>query len=348
MTGRSWSSVIGELVAGRSLSRADAAWAMGEIMAGDATAAQIAGFLVALRAKGETVTEFSGLAEVMLAHATPVSSGGPAVDVVGTGGDRAHTVNISTMAAIVVAGTGIPVIKQGNRAVSSKCGAADVLEELGVPLDLTPDGIARCVADAGIGFCFAPRHHPGMRHAAGVRRELGVPTTFNFLGPLCNPARPSAAVIGCADIRMAPLMAHVVAERGQRGQSVLVVRGEDGLDEITTTAATRVWTVSGGQVHERVIDAADLGVPRAAPGDLHGGDPTFNAEMVRRVLAGESGPVRDAVTLNAAAALAVFGAGDLEYDLTRGMALARRAIDTGTAAWTLARWIAVARAARPA
>ena len=194
---------------------------------------------------------------------TGAESARDAVDVVGTGGDRAHTVNISTMAAITVAGAGVRVVKHGNRAASSSCGAADLLEHLGVPLDLGPDEVARCVADAGIGFCFAPRFHSGLRHAGVPRREMGIPTAFNFLGPLTNPAQPRAAAVGCADVRMAAIMAEVFA---RRGDSVLVLRGEDGLDEFTTTAPTRVWTVTGGAVTESVVDAADLGLARATGG----------------------------------------------------------------------------------
>jgi len=342
MADRTWPYLISELLRGESLSEADTAWAMGEIMAGEATPAQIAGFVVALRAKGETASEVSGLAEVMLAHAARVQIDEPAVDVVGTGGDRAHTVNISTMAAIVVAGAGVPVVKHGNRAASSRCGAADVLEALGVPLDLTPVGVAQCVTEAGIGFCFAPWHHPGMRHAGGARKELGVPTVFNFLGPLTNPAQPTAAAIGCAEARMAPVMAEVYA---RRGQSVLVMRGEDGLDEFTTTAPTRLWAASGGKVREEVVDAADLGLERAQPGDLRGGDPAFNADVARRLLAGEEGPVRSAVLINAAAALAAFEGlgGDLTDSLARGLKRAGEAVDSGAAAATLERWMAVAQ-----
>jgi anthranilate phosphoribosyltransferase len=348
MADRTWPYLISELLRGQSLSEADTAWAMNEIMAGEASPAQIAGFVVALRAKGETASEVSGLADVMLANATRVQIDEPAVDVVGTGGDRAHTVNISTMAAIVVAGAGVPVVKHGNRAASSSCGAADVLEALGVPLDLTPEDIAQCVTEAGIGFCFAPRHHPGMRHAGGPRKDLGVPTVFNFLGPLTNPAQPTAAAIGCADVRMAPVMAEVYA---RRGQSVLVMRGEDGLDEFTTTAPTRLWAASGGKVREEVVDAADLGLERVQPGDLRGGDPAFNADVVRRLLAGEKGPVRSAVLVNAAAALTAFEGldGDLTDSLARSLERAREAINSGSAAATLERWTAVAQqATKPA
>lgn len=342
---RSWPELFGSLLRGDELTTAETAWAMGEIMSGAATPAQIAGFVTALRAKGETPGEITGLVEAMLAHAVrvelPVDLRAGAVDVVGTGGDRAHTVNISTMAALVVAGAGVPVVKHGNRAASSSCGAADLLEQLGIPLDLGPEEVARCVAEAGIGFCFAPRFHPGMRHAGAVRRELGVPTAFNVLGPLTNPAQPGACAIGCADARMAPVMAQVFAARGQ---SALVMRGEDGLDECTTTGPTRLWVAWAGAVRETVIDTADLGIARSQPGDLRGGDPARNAEVTRQVLAGVSGPVRDAVLVNAAAALAAQHGlgGDLHKSLQVGLERATQAIDSGAAAATLTRWLAIA------
>lgn len=347
MAERTWSNLLSALLRGEHLAAADSAWAMGEIMAGAATPAQIAGFVVALRAKGETAAEIAGLVEVMLANATPVTLPEPvrtrAVDVVGTGGDQAHTVNISTMAALVVAGCGVRVVKHGNRAASSSCGTADVLETMGVPLGLGPEQVARCVTEVGIGFCFAPSFHPGMRHVAGPRRELGVPTAFNFLGPLTNPARPTAAAIGCADLRMAPVMAEVFA---QRGDSVLLVRGEDGLDEITTTGPTRIWVISGGRVVETVFDVADLGIARSVPGDLRGGDATFNAKVVHSVLAGDSGPIRDAVLVNAAAALVAQErlTGDLAAALAAGVTRAAAALDSGAAAEALRRWVDVAGA----
>ncbi|MGN9775556.1 anthranilate phosphoribosyltransferase [Micromonospora sp. H33] len=343
---RTWPHLLSALLRGEELSTADTAWAMGEIMSGSAAPAQIAGFAVALRAKGETAAEVAGLVEAMLGHAVlvqlPEELRAAALDVVGTGGDLAHTVNISTMASLVVAGAGVRVVKHGNRAASSSCGTADVLEYLGLPLDLGPEGVATCVAEAGIGFCFAARFHPGMRHAGPVRRELGVPTAFNFLGPLTNPARPRAAAVGCFDARMAPVMADVFAARGD---SVLLMRGEDGLDEFTTAAPTRVWAAQGGTVRESLLDATDLGVPRATLADLRGGDAAYNAGVVRRLLAGETGPVRDAVLVNAAAALATQGPldGDLTGALRGGMARAAESIDSGAAARTLNRWIEVAR-----
>lgn len=336
---QSWPDLLAALLRGEELAGEETAWVMDQIMSGAATPVQIAGFATALRAKGETATEIAGLAASMLAHAVRVSLPPQlrAVDVVGTGGDRAHTVNISTMAALVVAGAGVPVVKHGNRAASSSCGAADLLEQLGVSLKLGPEEVVRTVTEAGIGFCFAPRFHPGLRHAAAARRELAVPTAFNVLGPLTNPAQPPAAAIGCADARMAPVMAQVYAERGQ---SVLVLRGEDGLDEFTTVAPTRVWVAAGGEVRVAVVDAADLGIPRAEAADLRGADPAHNAEVARQVLAGEAGPVRDAVLVNAAAALAAHEGldGDLTKALTVGLERAVEAIDSGAAEAALTRW----------
>jgi anthranilate phosphoribosyltransferase len=349
MGDRTWPNLLGALLRAEELSTEDTAWAMGEIMSGEATPAQIAGFAMALRAKGETPTEIGGLVRAMLASATrvelPEHVRANAVDVVGTGGDRAHTVNISTMAAIVVAATGVPVVKHGNRAASSACGSADLLERLGVPLDLGPVGVAHCVTEAGIGFCFAARFHPGMRHTAVPRRELGVPTAFNFLGPLTNPAQPPAGAVGCADPRMAPVMAQAFA---QRGNSVLLVRGEDGLDEFTTTGPTRVWVVHDGTVVERLLDAADLGVAKSRPGELRGADAAYNADVARRLLAGETGPVRDAVLVNAAAALAAHDGlgGDLLQTLRSGVDRAAAAVDSGAAARLMDRWVEVATAAK--
>jgi anthranilate phosphoribosyltransferase len=342
---RTWPNLLAALLRAEELSTPDTAWAMGEIMSGTATPAQIAGFATALRAKGETPGEVAGLVEAMLSHAArvPLSEAerAAAVDVVGTGGDRAHTVNISTMAAIVIAAAGVPVVKHGNRAASSSCGAADLLEHLGIPLNLGPEGVARCLTEAGIGFCFAARFHPGMRHAGVTRRELGVATFFNFLGPLTNPAQPRNALVGCFDPRMAPVMAEVFA---RRGDSVLLVRGEDGLDEFSTVAPTRVWVVHEGAVTETVVDAADLGLGRAKPDDLRGGDAAFNGDVARRLFAGEHGPVRDAVLVNAAAALAArSGPGsDLTATLRAGLDRAAAAVDSGSAARLLDRWVAVA------
>lgn len=339
---RTWSQVLGPLVAGHDLPREDTAWAMERLLSGEATPAQQAAFVVALRCKGETVDELVGLADTMLDFATPIEVPGPAVDVVGSGGDRAHTVNISTMAAIVAAAAGARVVKHGNRAASSACGAADVLEALGLVLDLPPERQADVVADTGIGFLFAPLYHPALRHAVW-RRELGIPTTFNFLGPMANPAQPIAQAVGVADVRMAPLMAGVFASRGHQG---LVVHGDDGLDELTTTTTSTVWVYADGVVDRRELDPADLGIARAEIADLVGADPAANAGVVRELLDGRLGPVRDVVTLNAAAALVAYEgpvAADLEGQLGAALDRARAAIDDGAGAAKLADWVAATR-----
>jgi anthranilate phosphoribosyltransferase len=334
---RTWPGLLSRLLAGTDLTAEDTAWVMGKVLGDEATPVQLAGFLVALRAKGETAGEIAGLAEAMLGHARRLEVPVRAVDVVGTGGDHSQSVNISTMSAVVVAAAGVPVVKHGNRAASSKCGAADLLEALGVAIDLPPEGVRRCVEEIGVGFCFAPVFHPAMRHTAAARRELGVPTAMNVLGPLTNPARPAAGLVGCADPRLAPVIAGVLAGRGS---SALVVRGDDGLDEITTTTTTTVWAVSGGQVRTATLDPADLGVPRASTEDLRGGDAACNAEVARALFAGRPGPVRDAVLLNAAAAVAAHTGltGDLGADLRAGHERVAKAVDSGAAAELLTRW----------
>jgi len=342
---RTWPGLLGRLLAGADLTAADTAWVMDQVLAGDASDVRLAGFLVALRAKGETAEEIAGLAEAMLARARRVPLTGAAVDVVGTGGDHSQSVNISSMTAIVVAAAGVPVVKHGNRAASSRSGAADLLEALGVAIDLPPDGVARCVAEVGIGFCFAPVFHPAMRYTAAARRELGVPTAMNVLGPLTNPAQPGAGLIGCADLRLAPVIADVLAGRGS---SALVVRGDDGLDEITTTDTTSVWVVSGGAVRREALDVAELGVPRAAAADLRGGDAAFNAEVARRLVAGETGPVRDAVLVNAAGAVAAFTGltGDLSANLRTAWDRVAGAVDSGAASALLDRWVTLSTSLR--
>jgi anthranilate phosphoribosyltransferase len=343
-----WPGVLGALMRGESLPASATAWAMDEIMAGAATPAQLAAFMVLLRAKGETADELAGLVEAMRARATPVHVEGHAVDIVGTGGDLAHTVNITTMAALVVAGSGRRVVKHGNRSASSQCGSADVLEELGVVIDLSADGVATTAAEVGIGFCFAPVFHPGMRHAGPPRREIGVPTAFNVLGPLTNPARPPASAVGCADRRMAPLMAEVFA---RRGDTALVFRGDDGLDELTTTTTSSMWVAAGGEVRETVVDPRTFGLAAATPDDLRGGDRTYNAAVVRDVLAGGGGAVREAVLLNAGAAIAVYDGFDssstVDGLIAAGLTEARRSIDSGAATGLLDRWaVASQRLAR--
>ncbi len=340
----SWPALISQLVKGESLAPQSAAWAMNEIMDGAATPSQIAGFGIAMRMKGETPAEVDGMASAMLTHATPLSLPGRLVDLVGTGGDRAKTVNISTMGTIVAAAAGARMAKHGNRAASSACGTADVLEALGVVIDLPPSATEKLAQETGVVFLFAPLYHPALRHTAVPRRELGVPTVFNFLGPVANPARPQAQAIGVADPRMGPVLAGVLA---RRGCSALVFHGDDGLDELTTTSPSTVWVVRDGEIAETRFDPASIGIPRCGPDDLIGGDPAHNAGVVRALLAGERGPVRETVLLNAAAALvAEAGApevGALDSALADGYARAGAVVDSGAAAALLDRWIAVSR-----
>lgn len=312
-------------------------------MTGVATPAQIAGFAVSMKMKKPTPAEVTELADTMLRHARRVptdSFGTDAVDVVGTGGDGANTVNLSTMASIVVAATGIPVVKHGNRAASSLSGGADTLEALGVRIDLGPDDVARSVAEVGIGFCFAPQFHPSMRHAAAVRREIGVPTVFNLLGPLTNPAGPRAGLIGCAWGELAEVMAGVFATRGS---SVLVVHGDDGLDELTTTTTSTIWRVQAGTVERLTFDPAAFGFPRAELSELTGGDAEANAASVREVFGGAKGPVRDAVLLNAAGAMVAHAglSSDAKWvpAWEAGLARAKESIDSGAAEALLAKWV---------
>jgi anthranilate phosphoribosyltransferase len=338
----SWPALLTRLLRGEDLSSAETSWAMEQVMLGEATPAQIAGFVVALRAKGESPDEVTGLVTAMLAHAARIEVPGPAVDTCGTGGDRAHTVNISTMSAMVVAGTGARVVKHGNRAASSACGSADLLEELGVVVDLAPDRVAECAERAGVAFCFAPRFHPALRHAAAARRELGVATVFNFLGPLANPAQPAAQAVGVADWRMAGVIAAVLAARGR---TALVFRGDDGLDELTPCAPSQVWVVRGGTVTVEKVAPEDVGIGRAQVDALRGADAPFNAEVTRRFLAGAGGPVRDAVLLNAAAGLVALEPTDepVAAQLTAAMTRAAEAVDSGAASAALDRWVETSR-----
>ncbi len=308
-------------------------------MGGNASDVHIAGFLVALRAKGESVDELTGLVEAMIASARPLVLPGEKLDIVGTGGDRHNTVNISTMSSLVCAGAGARLVKHGNRAASSSSGSADVLEALGVRLDAPAEKLGPILEAAGITFCYAQMFHPSMRYAAGVRSRLAIATAFNFMGPLTNPSLPTASAIGCADERMAPLMAGVLAARGSRA---LVFRGDDGLDELTTTTTNHVWEVREGTVEASVVDAVDLGLDRATLDDLRGGDARHNASVVHDVMAGARGPVRDAVVLNAAAGLVAFDRsadGSLVERLKRAAGRAEDAIDSGAARQALQRWV---------
>jgi anthranilate phosphoribosyltransferase len=328
-----WPTLISRLLDREDLPADHARTAMATILAGDATPAQLIGFIIALRAKGETPEEISGLLDAVLAAAEIVPLGdelaGRAIDIVGTGGDRSHSINVSTMAALVVAGAGVPVCKHGARASSSQCGTADVLEALGVRVELDPAGVKRCVEDVGMGFCLAPRYHPAFRFAAPARREVGVPTVFNLLGPMANPGRVRRQVIGVANPHVAERM--LASLRLHGSVSSWVVHGQ-GLDELTTTGTSTVLELRNGRVRTFSVDPVELGLAPAIPDELVGGTPEVNAEAVRRVVAGESGAHRDIVILNAAAGLVV---ADAAADLPTGLDMARASIDSGAAARVL-------------
>ena len=334
----SWDSLVEKLRAGLDLERVEIQTAMREILGGESDIENVKTFLLALKAKGETSDEVGALIEVMYAHAGPISINERAVDTVGTGGDGAHTINISTTAAIIAAAAGARVVKHGNRAVSSKSGASDFLEALGVVPGLDGAGVERTVRELGIGFCFAPIFHPAMRFAAPARKELGVPTVFNILGPLANPAKPQAAAIGVANERMHLVMAQVLAEKGCDG---FVFRGDDGLDEITLATSTSVLSIGKDEIKSDRIDAKDFGLDNAPIEAIVGGDAAENARISRAIFAGERGAPRDAVLLNAAAAIAAFE-GELEIDikdrLTQGLARASQAVDSGAARGLLEKW----------
>ena len=342
-TSEEFRDVLDRLVRGVDLDAAGAEVAMRRILAGEATDAQIAAFAVALRAKGETPVELATLVRTALEFAERVVVADPdgLVDTCGTGGDRSGSVNVSTMAALIAAGAGARVAKHGNRAASSRCGSADVLEALGVVIDLGPDGVARCIDEVGIGFCLAPRFHPAWRHAATARRDLGVPTTFNYLGPLANPANVGRQAIGVSDPTMADRYVGALGDLGRT--RAMVFHGHDGLDELSTAAPSTVVELRHGEVHTFELQPASLGLAAPMPGALDGGDAAANADVVERVLAGEAGAARDIAVLNAAAALVV---ADLADDLAAGVALAAAAIDDGRAATVLERWRTVSADAR--
>jgi anthranilate phosphoribosyltransferase len=321
-----WPEILGTIFSGTSLDRQQAAWAMERIMLGEATPSQLGAFLAGLRVKGESVEEMIGLVETMRGFGQKVEVEYPVVDTCGTGGDRSGSVNVSTMAALIVAGAGGKVAKHGNRAMSSSCGSADVLEALGVKVDLGPDGVRRCLDEAGIGFCFAPVFHPSMRHAGPIRKELGVPTVFNFLGPLTNPAGAEFQALGVSNKAMAPKMLQVLTALGSK--RVLIFRGFDGLDEISTTGPSDLWELEDGELKESVLDPLELGVPRAAPSALAGGNAEHNARVVREVLDGRQGPDRDVALVNAAAGIVAAG---LSKDLEEGLEKARESVDSGAA-----------------
>ncbi|GAB16679.1 anthranilate phosphoribosyltransferase [Gordonia effusa NBRC 100432] len=337
-----WPQILGSVADGHDLDVEQARWAMNEIMTDSATSAQIAAFAVAVKMKGAAPAELRGLAEAMLSHATLVDVSRPAVDIVGTGGDRSHTVNISTMSSLVVAASGLAVVKHGNRASSSKSGGADVLEALGVKIDQSAAQVEQSVNELGIGFCFAAAFHPAYRFTGPPRKEIGIPTVFNVLGPLTNPASPQAGLIGCAFGDLAPVLAQTFADRGN---SVLVVRGDDGLDELTTTGTSTVWQVVDGRVTVSTVDPRDLDIDIVELSALRGGDATVNAGVARDLFAGARGPVRDAVLLNSAGAIVAAEqtgplAGPALNDALRaGMKRAAAAIDSGAVTALLDDWI---------
>ena len=340
-----WPSLLAALTRREQLPEADVRWAMHEVMSGAASSAQLAAFVVALRMRGETAADIAALVDVMLEFAVPIDPHGPALDTCGTGGDGAHTVNISTMAAVLLASTGVRVVKHGNRAASSKCGSADVLEALGVRIDLSPEQTQAVFDEQGLTFCFAPTFHPALRHAGPTRREIGIPTVFNFLGPLANPAQPAAQIVGVADALKAPLIADVLRLRGTKA---IVVRGDDGLDEASIFTSSRCWATWTNS--EFVVVPRDLGIPDHPTDALRGGDAQFNADVAQRVLGGDADPslaaVADAVALNAALARVAWSAATTEPDVdpTRALPAAfqelRAQISTGAAGMTLTNWVA--------
>ena len=351
---QTWPSILAKLLDGASLDRAEAAWAMTEIMSGEASEAQVGAFMMALRSKGETVEELAGLVDVMLEHSVLLDTGNDAVDIVGTGGDLAGTVNVSSMSAILAAAAGVPVMKHGSRSASGKTGSSEMLEVLGVRLDISPERVADVFREVGLTFFFAPVFHPAMRHVAPIRKALGVPTTFNFLGPLANPAQPIATSLGVSNPFIAPLMA---AEMAARSRTALVFRGSDGLDELTTTGTSHIWQVSGGEVTEFELDPADLGLPRCSVADLVGGDAHFNAQVARMVLGKETpdrdlSAVRDIVLLNAAGGVVAYelakdasqASVNLNDRFINALAKVRQALDSGAAAEKLSAWITATQA----
>ena len=341
MTHSRWELHISRLNSSLDLEAADVQWCMDQILTGNAEIEIIKKFLLALKSKGETSEEVGALVTQMYQHCAPITINERAVDTVGTGGDGAHTINISTTAAIIAAAAGVKVVKHGNRAASSKSGAADLLEALGVNINLDGKGVEQTFSQLGIGFCFAPVFHPAMRFAAPARKELGTPTVFNILGPLANPAQPKAAAIGVANDRMHLVMAQVLSDRGVDG---FVFRGDDGLDEITLATTTSVLTIGGGEISSNLIDPLDFDIQRAPIEALIGGDATENARITTAIFAGEKGAPRDAVVLNAAAAIAAYEARfdlNLHHRMTLGISRAIEAIDSGAATRLVQQWAAL-------
>lgn len=349
-----WPTILGHLLAKNDLTRDQARWAMEQIMSGESSEAQVGAFMMALRSKGESVEELAGLVDVMLERSVILSTGSDGVDIVGTGGDLFGTVNVSSMAAILTAAAGIPVMKHGSRSASGKTGSSEMLEVLGVRLDLSPERVAEVFGEVGLTFFFAPVFHPAMRHVAPIRKALGVPTTFNFLGPLANPAQPIATSLGVSNEQIAPLMA---AEMASRGRTALVFRGSDGLDELTTTGNSHIWQVSGGEVTEFELNPLDLGLNQAQIADLVGGDAHFNAQVARMVFGSEPenrdlSAVRDIVLLNTAGGVVAYelakdhslASKDLTERFQDALVRVREVLDSGKAAEKLSEWIAATQA----
>ena len=345
----SWPTTLTDLLAGGNLSVDQATWAMSEIVSGNVASSQLAGFLVALRAKGETVDEVIGFRDAVLAHAVSLDVSSRALDIVGTGGDQHKTVNVSTTASIIASAAGVPVLKHGNRAASSASGSSDVLAALGVNLDLDASGVARVFHEVGLSFAFAAMFHPGFRHAGPTRSELGIPTIFNILGPLCNPARTQALAVGVASAERVPLIVGVLQSRDA---SALVFRGDNGLDELSTCGHSHIWEVTRGRVIQHDFDPRDVGIELATLEDIRGGEPAENARIVTHTLQGASGAVRDIVTLNAAAGLVAFDLIDepdaveipLVQRIAEKLSVARETIDSGAAAEKLQAWISATNA----
>lgn len=343
-----WPTLLNALAVGRDLSIAEAQWAMDRVMTGEATPAQLGALLIAMKIKGETVDEVVGFRDAALAHAAALDVPSDVLDIVGTGGDPVGVLNISSAAAIIAAAAGVPVVKHGNRAASSRSGASDVLTELGMDISISAVRTAEVFAQVGVTFANAATLHPGFRHAGPTRSEIGISTLFNVLGPLCNPARPEASAVGVADLDRVPLIVGVFQTRGA---TALVYRGDDGIDKLTTTGHSHVWEVTAGSVQEHDIDPAELGIPRASIQDIVGADPAHNAAVIRSVLAGERGPARDIVLLNAAAGLAAYDLWrhpedrfvPLRERLAGALGIAERVVDSGLAQAKLEAWVAATR-----
>ena len=333
-----WDLIFNSLSAAEDLSSEQITWAMGQILEGKASNDQIKQFLLGLKAKGESAKEVQALVSQMYSYCTPINITERAVDTVGTGGDGANTINISTTAAIITNAAGARVVKHGNRAASSKSGAADLLEALGIKIDLTGSEVEQTVHKIGIGFCFAPIFHSSMKHAAAARKELGTPTIFNILGPLANPAKAIACAIGVARVELLPLMSQVLLEQGKEG---FVFRGDDGLDEVSLSTTTQVIQINDGKLTQSEFNPADLGITSSSISDLVGGDAKYNADMTMKIFTGVKGPMRDAVTLNAAFAIAAFKADfnlPLQTQIANGFVLANKAIDSGAALSVVKKW----------